>query len=569
MIALLREQGYVRNIEVRSVKKDGTRYWVSISAVLLKDSGSKPAFILGSVTDITERKNAEDILQENEKRWRTLIEKSADALTLLKSDGTVIYEGPTVQRLTGYSAEERVGQNSLGHIFPADLPMVKSVLGKVLSTPGNSETAQFRSVRKDGSAWWVEATATNLLEDPSVQAIVVNYRDITARKQAEDELRDSENRFRILFEHAGMGVAQADSVTGQFLRVNQRYCEIVGYTAQELEKKNFHDITHPDDLPDDLEYMERLRSGEVSEFMLEKRYCRKDGSIVWVLLVVSPLWGPGEPPGTHIGVIHDITEQKRAENALRNSEAEVRKLNAELERRVVERTSQLEATNKELEAFAYSISHDLRAPLRAIDGFARILEDDYAEKLDEDGKFLIERLRSANRNLTQLVDALLGLSRMTRAELRHETVDLSAIARSVLETLQQNSPAREVIFHVAEGLKVQGDYRLMRVVLENLIGNAWKFTTRREHAAIEFGTIPYEDDVAYFVRDNGAGFNMAYADKLFGAFQRLHASTEFEGTGIGLATVQRIIHRHGGRVWAEGEMEKGATFYFTLGQTSA
>jgi signal transduction histidine kinase len=237
---------------------------------------------------------------------------------------------------------------------------------------------------------------------------------------------------------------------------------------------------------------------------------------------------------------------------------------AELERRVAERTAELAAINSELEAFAYSVSHDLRAPLRGIDGFSQALLEDYADKLDAVGQDYLRRVQAASQHMGQLIDDLLKLSRVTRAEAYHEPVELSALAQMVATDLQQQEPERQVEFVIAEGLIAKGDARLLRVVLENLLGNAWKFTAKNPRARIEFGSARNNGNLAYFVRDDGVGFNMAYANKLFGAFQRLHSATEFEGTGIGLASVQRIIHRHGGRVWAEGEVEKGATFYFTL-----
>jgi signal transduction histidine kinase len=255
--------------------------------------------------------------------------------------------------------------------------------------------------------------------------------------------------------------------------------------------------------------------------------------------------------------------------------------NRELEnanRNLEETNRELEGANRELEAFSYSVSHDLRAPLRSIEGFSQILLEDYATELDEQGRGYVGRVRAASRRMALLIDDLLDLSRVTRTEMRRRTVDLSALARDIVEELRKSQPEREVEFAIEEGLVAYGDARLLRLALENLLGNAWKFTSKKPHAKIEFGTTTsstsqqeehgsavYSSSSSYFVRDNGAGFDARYSDKLFGAFQRLHGSEEFEGTGIGLATVARIVHRHGGRVWAEGEVGKGATFFFTLG----
>lgn len=266
------------------------------------------------------------------------------------------------------------------------------------------------------------------------------------------------------------------------------------------------------------------------------------------------------------GVGVDLTERQQALQALRESEDRYRELNQDLERRVFERTAQLEAANKELEAFSYSVSHDLRAPLRSIDGFSQaLLESSCSEQLDEKGKHYLHRVRAATQRMAQLIDDLLNLSRVTRTQMQCQSVDLTALVQAIATELQQTQPKRQVEMILATELVVQGDARLLRVMLENLLNNAWKFTLNQVYPRIEFGTTSHHDsEVAYFVRDNGAGFDMAYADKLFGAFQRLHTTDEFPGTGVGLATVQRIIHRHGGRVWAEAAVNQGATFYFTL-----
>ena len=262
----------------------------------------------------------------------------------------------------------------------------------------------------------------------------------------------------------------------------------------------------------------------------------------------------------------EISERKQAEEALRESEGKYRELSVELEQRVQKRTDQLEGANKELESFAYSVSHDLRAPLRGIDGFSQVLLEDYEEKLDEEGKDYLGRIRSGTQRMGHLIDDLLRLSRLTRSEMRHEPVNLSTLAENVSVALRESGSERKVTFDITPNLKAHGDRYLLGVAIENLFSNAWKFSSGHDQARIEFGVEKLEGKNAYFIRDDGVGFDMAYADKLFGAFQRLHGTTEFPGSGIGLATVQRIIHRHGGQIWAESKVGEGATFYFTLSQ---
>jgi signal transduction histidine kinase len=249
---------------------------------------------------------------------------------------------------------------------------------------------------------------------------------------------------------------------------------------------------------------------------------------------------------------------------IERQDRELQRGREDLERRVQERTAQLATANKELEAFSYSVSHDLRGPLRSIDGFSRAVLDDYSDKLDDAGKDYLKRVRAAAVRMGELIDDLLKLSRVTRAEVRRESTNLSSMAKSIAKSLQEQSPQRKVEFRIGEGLETEADSRLLQVVLENLMGNAWKYTSRHEQALIEFGRNSENGEPVFYIRDDGAGFDPRYSSQLFGAFQRLHGVKEFPGTGIGLATVQRIIHKHGGEIWAESEVEKGATFYFRV-----
>jgi light-regulated signal transduction histidine kinase (bacteriophytochrome) len=284
--------------------------------------------------------------------------------------------------------------------------------------------------------------------------------------------------------------------------------------------------------------------GPVLNRVIQLTALRRNGVEFPVELTISPLTVGREYVFT--AFIRDVTQRKEAEDKLKRY------------------TADLEVANAELDTFAYSVSHDLRAPLRSIDGFSQALLEDYAAQLDDAGKQYLQRVRASSQHMAMLIDDLLQLSRVTRAEMRRDLVNLSDLAHSIAADLQRGDPQREVEFVIAAGVEIDGDSRLFHLVLENLLGNAWKYTAKHPRARIEFGVTQHEARPVYYVRDDGAGFDMTYADKLFGAFQRLHDPGEFEGTGVGLATVRRIIGRHGGRVWGEGAVEQGATFYFTV-----
>ena len=384
---------------------------------------------------------------------------------------------------------------------------------------------------------------------------------ISALQERERALRESQASYREVFDSVKEVIFQTDA-TGAWILLNPAWTEITGIEVAQALGRPLADLVHEEDRSLAAHWQGRLEKGEVQNCRFELRFTRGDGSIGWLEAAQHARWDEsGEFAGTS-GTLFDITDRRLAAERLGN-------LNAELENRVRVRTAQLEASNHELEAFSYSVSHDLRAPLRAIDGFANILVEDYAGQLDDTGRVHLQRIRTASQRMSQLIDDLLELARISRADIHYEATDLIGLVRDIARDMTEAEPARRADIVVADGRVAQADPVLLRVALDNLLRNAWKFTGKRDLAQIAFGSVGVATaeggtETAYFVRDNGAGFEMAYADKLFLPFSRLHPVSEFAGTGIGLATVQRVILRHGGRIWAESEVGRGSTFYFTL-----
>ena len=432
-----------------------------------------------------------------------------------------------------------------------------------------------RIVRPDKSLRWIFAHGKAYYNDAGKPVRMMGIvTDITERKRIEDEIRTlnaelerrvaertaelrraheiiahSEKRYRELIDNSLVGVYES-TLHGELLFANRALLELLEFEDLEEMKAEGVILRYKDPKRRE-ELIRRLqKEGVVANFEIE--VLSKSHKSLYLLLNATI------ENDRLSGMALDITDRKKAEE-------EIRELNAELEQRVIERTAQLEAANKELESFSYSVSHDLRAPLRSIDGFSQALVEDLGDGLDERARDHLHRVRAASQRMGELIDDMLDLSRVTRAEIQRQQVNLSDMALAVVHDLRKTQPERGLEVQIAEGVNAYGDARLLRVVLDNLLGNAWKFTSKLPKAKIEFGFSDIDGKPGYYVRDNGAGFDMTYADKLFNAFQRLHAITEFPGNGIGLATVQRIIHRHGGKVWAEGAVEKGATFYFTIG----
>ena len=430
---------------------------------------------------------------------------------------------------------------------------VPALLEHIRNSPnGAGTTGTWRHRKKDGAIIDVEVT-TGVVQFDHRDARLAIAANITQRKQMEEALRESDEKLRLLVGGVQEYAILMLDLEGRVTTWNEGAERIKGYRAEEIIGQHFSKFYTPEAAALGKPALELKKAAEQGRFEEEGWRVRKDGSRFWASVVVTPLRDRTGQLRGFAKVTRDITERKQIEEQLERQRSELTRSNTELI-----------AANKELEAFSYSVSHDLRAPLRSIDGFSLALLEDYEEKLDAEGKDNLHRVRAATQRMGVLIDDLLDLSRVTRAGMKMQKVDLSVMGRAVAAELENSQPGRRTEFHIQEGLEAHADSNLMRIALENLLENAWKFTSKRESACIEFGQTNNNGSRVYFVRDDGAGFDSARATRLFGAFQRFHDKNDFPGTGVGLATVQRIVQRHGGRIWAESVPGKGATFYFTL-----
>ncbi len=540
--------------ELSGLRKDGSAF--PIEMMLSPLANGESILVAAAIRDISVRKAAERQLAQSEEQYRLLLDGVQDhAILMLDPQGTVLTWNSGAQRIKGYSAAQIIGHNFACFFLPEDIARGRpqEVL-RLASAAGRHEEEVMR-VRGDGSQFLARVTFTALRDAAgTLRGFTEFSHDLSARQAGEA-------RYRGLLEAAPDAMVVVDPA-GEIVLLNRRAEKQFGYRACELLGQPVTNL-----LPEG--FAERLVSDgkrSASEALaqqigtgIELSGRRRDGSRFPVEIMLSPLHSAEGILVT--AAIRDISVRKSAAADLLRKVEELDHSNRELARFA----SMAHTANQELEAFAYSVSHDLRAPLRTLDGFSLVLLEDYGDRLDAEGRDSLVRIRKASQRMGLLIDDMLALSQVSRHELRLSRVDLSAMALSIVEELQLREPQRSVSFSCAPDLFALTDSHLIRIALINLLANAWKFTGKRSHAHIEFGTVDHQGKPAYVVRDDGAGFDMAYAGKLFGAFQRMHGAKEFEGTGIGLATVRRVILRLGGKVWAEAAVEKGAAFFFVLG----
>jgi PAS domain S-box-containing protein len=547
----LKEPDQAHHWQFRKVRKDGAVLWVEETAQAVYNlTGALNVLVV--CQDVTDQKRVEETLRESEARFHAIFDLAAVGIAQVNLNGQWLLMNQTLADTLGYSFDEleKMTLQQISH--PDDIDRDHARIRRLLAGKVPSYSVEKRYICKGGSILWVNLNVT-LVRDKygKPKYFIAIIENIDKRKKAQEAVHESEERFRIMADKAPVLIwmAGTDTLCTFF---NKPWLDFTGRSFALEQGNGWVEGVHPEDMKRCQEtYLTAFSAHQ--DFQMEYRLRRADGEYRWMVDAGVPRFMPNGEFVGYIGSCFDITERKYAEE-------EIKRLNTSL----TERATELEFANKELEAFNYTVAHDLRQPLNIINGYCQAIEKLCGDQLLGDCLAYVREAYNGTLRMNRLIEALLNFSRLGHAEPRHETIDLSSIAQEVIGTLKQTEPDRQVDFQVSNDIKADCDCNLMRSVFENLLGNAWKYTGMREKAVIEFGVKDIDWVPTYYVCDNGAGFEMTDADKLFTPFLRLPGAEKQKGFGIGLATVERIIRRHGGKVWAEGELGKGACFYFTL-----
>jgi PAS domain S-box-containing protein len=544
-----------RPIELTARRANGEEFPIELAITQVSED---PPLYTAFMRDITERKRGEEALRRSEARKRAIMETALDAVISVDYRGTIIEWNHAAEKIFGYSQELAMGRNLAGLIFPkAEDEGRKTVrFWETSRTQIIGKRVEVTAIRANGAEFPIELAVARIPgESPAVFTAIV--RDITERRRTLEALRKSKERFRLLVEGVEDYAIYMLDPHGLVTTWNAGAERIEGYRSVEIIGRKFSRLYTPEDLERGQPEQALAVATAEGRFQDERWQVRKDGTRYWASVVLTAMRDERGLLSGFSRIARDITKSKEAED-------EIRRLNAELEQRVAERTSELQEALREMEAFSFSISHDLRSPLIHIAGFVEILENEIGSNLNDNTLHYMQTIRQAAARMIRMIDDLLAFSRMGRTEMIRARVSMEEIVNSVRQDLQPEEKGRQVAWTVHRLPEVLGDPFLLRQAVFNLLSNALKYTGGRPQARIEIGARTGENETVFFVRDNGVGFDMDYVGKLFGVFQRLHPASAFEGIGIGLANVRRIIQRHGGRTWAEGAPDEGATFYFSL-----
>jgi PAS domain S-box-containing protein len=553
---LIRKEQPTYSTEKRYVRKEGQLVWGSLTVTPNFNEKGEFEFLLAIIENIHERKMSEQALSTMADRLDLAARAAKIGIWDYDIPSDCVSWDARMFELHGYPGQEfsLTYDQWLSHLHPDDRKQMDLLSQEVLRGEKEYDT-EIRIIWPDGSIHWLKANGQVFYDKDGnpVRMVGVNY-DITETKKTLTRLLESEDRFSKAFHGSPVGQLITQYPQGTIVDVNEAYCRIVGYTRDELINRIPLVVGMWADPEDRNELFRRVEEeGHVKD--AEFNFLTKSGNILTLMISVEMIQISGIPCLITIG--NDITERKKTEQLIHD-------LNMKLEQRVQERTYQLENANKDLESFSYTVSHDLRAPLRHINGFISLLNDRYAESIPDQGRHYLDSITDAANHMGVLIDDLLQFSRTGRREMQKSTLDMNQLVNEVIESMKTETSGRKITWEVEKLPAVQGDITLIRQVWANLLSNAIKFTKIRGKAEIRIGSRSEKHETVFYVKDNGAGFDMRYYGKLFGVFQRLHSMKEFEGTGIGLANVKKIVSKHGGRTWAESVLNEGAVFYFSL-----